>query len=73
MAQVPVSTPGDALFYGIETDVSAGYRNTAEGFYAGVTWGVLWPLDALNRPSASGAPTTPPAPAPRKSSASTWA
>ena len=50
MAQVPVSTPGDALFYGIETDVSAGYRNTAEGFYAGITWGVFWPLAALNRP-----------------------
>ena len=31
-------------------DVGAGYRNTAEGFYAGFTWGVLWPLGALNRP-----------------------
>ncbi len=51
MAQVPVSTPGDSLIYGIETDASAGYRNTAEGFYAGVTWGVFWPLDALARPS----------------------
>ena len=51
MAQVPVSTPGDALFYGLETDVSAGYRNTAEGFYAGLTWGVFWPFSALNRPS----------------------
>jgi uncharacterized protein (TIGR04551 family) len=57
MAQVPVSTPGDALFYGIETDLSAGYRNTAEGFYAGVTWGVLWPLDALNRPSSIWSPS----------------
>jgi uncharacterized protein (TIGR04551 family) len=51
MAQVPVSTPGDSLAYGIETDVSAGYRNTAEGFYAGLTWGVFWPLDALDRPA----------------------
>ncbi len=50
MAQVPVSTPGDSLSYGIETDVGAGYRNTAEGFYAGFTWGVLWPLGALGRP-----------------------
>jgi uncharacterized protein (TIGR04551 family) len=50
MAMVPVSTPGDALSYGIETDASAGYRNTAEGFYAGITWGVFWPLDALDRP-----------------------
>jgi uncharacterized protein (TIGR04551 family) len=52
MAQVAVSTPGDALFYGIETDVSAGYRNIAQGFYASLTWGVFWPLDALDRPSA---------------------
>ncbi len=51
MAEVPVSTPGDALSYGIETDLGAGYRNTAEGFYAGVTWAVLWPLGALDRPS----------------------
>ena len=27
-------------------------RNTAEGFYAGLTWGVLWPLAALDRPAA---------------------
>ncbi|HEY6478191.1 MAG TPA: hypothetical protein VI456_16550, partial [Polyangia bacterium] len=51
MAEVPVSTPGDSLAYGVETDASAGYRNTAEGFYAGITWGVFWPLDALDRPS----------------------
>ena len=51
MAQVPVSTPGNELMYGLEMDVGAGYRNTAEGFYAGFTWGVLWPLGALNRPS----------------------
>jgi uncharacterized protein (TIGR04551 family) len=52
MAEVPVSTPGDSLLYGIETDLSAGYRNTAEGFYAGLTWGVFWPLGALDRPEA---------------------
>jgi uncharacterized protein (TIGR04551 family) len=51
MAMVPVSTPGDALAYGVETDASAGYRNTAEGFYAGLTWGVFWPLGALDRPA----------------------
>jgi uncharacterized protein (TIGR04551 family) len=49
MAQVPVSTPGNDLMYGLEMDVGAGYRNTAEGFYGGFTWGVLWPLGALNR------------------------
>jgi uncharacterized protein (TIGR04551 family) len=52
MAQVPVSTPGNALGYGLEMNASATYRNTAEGFYAGMTWGVLWPFAALNRPSA---------------------
>ena len=52
MSQVQVSTPGDSLFYGLETDVSAGYRNTAEGFYAGLTWGVFWPFGALDRPAA---------------------
>ena len=31
MAQVPVSTPGNSLIYGIEMDVGAGYRNTARG------------------------------------------
>ncbi|HVY39997.1 MAG TPA: TIGR04551 family protein [Polyangia bacterium] len=51
MAQVPVSTPGDALMYGVETNLGLGYRNTAEGFYAGFVWGVFWPLGALDRPS----------------------
>jgi uncharacterized protein (TIGR04551 family) len=52
MAQVPVSTPGDALLYGVETNLGLGYRNTAEGFYAGFVWGVFWPLDAMDRPTA---------------------
>jgi uncharacterized protein (TIGR04551 family) len=51
MAQVERGTPGEALSYGIEMDVGVNYRNTAEGFYAGATWGVLWPLAALDRPS----------------------
>jgi len=49
MAEVPVSTPGDSLSYGIETDIGLGYRNTAEGFYAGMTWAVFWPFGALDR------------------------
>jgi uncharacterized protein (TIGR04551 family) len=52
LAQVPVSTPGNSINYGIETDLGAGYRNTAEGFYAGLTWGILWPLGALDRPQS---------------------
>jgi uncharacterized protein (TIGR04551 family) len=50
IAEVPVSTPGDALTYGLELDSGIGYRNTAEGFYAGATWGVFWPFSALGRP-----------------------
>jgi uncharacterized protein (TIGR04551 family) len=50
MAQVPVSTPGNALSYGLEMDIGASYRNTAEGVYGGATWGVFWPFAALNRP-----------------------
>ena len=50
--------------YGLEMNVGAGYRNTAEGFYAGVTWGVLWPLGALDReaPLWPDQPRTPPPP-----------
>jgi uncharacterized protein (TIGR04551 family) len=51
MAQVPVATPGNGLNYGVEMDVGASYRNTAEGFYGGVTWGVFWPFGALSRPA----------------------
>jgi hypothetical protein len=31
-------------------DLSLGYRNIGEKFYAGLVWGVFWPLGALNRP-----------------------
>ena len=54
IAEVPVSTPGDALTYGLEVDSGIGYRNTAEGFYAGATWGVFWPFSALDRPAIWG-------------------
>ena len=53
-------------------DVGAGYRNTAEGFYAGVTWGVLWPL-ARARPHAAAVARSPRTPAPPRSCACTWA
>ena len=51
MAAVKESTPGDARSLGIEMDVGVNYRNTGEGFYAGLTWGVLWPLAGLDRPA----------------------
>jgi uncharacterized protein (TIGR04551 family) len=50
MAAVPVSTPGNSLNYGLEMDLSLGYRNLGENFYAGVVWGVFWPFAALDRP-----------------------
>jgi uncharacterized protein (TIGR04551 family) len=52
MAQVPVSTPGNSLNYGVEADVGASYRNTGEGVYGGVTWGLFFPLAALSRPAS---------------------
>ncbi len=53
-ALVPVATPGNAVSYGIEMDLGLRYRNTTEGFHAGVVWGVFWPLGALDRPETSG-------------------
>jgi hypothetical protein len=58
MAQVKASTPGDGRSYGIEMNVGVNYRNTGEGFYAGLTWGVLWPLAALDRPATHADGTT---------------
>ena len=50
-AQVPVSTPGNSISYGIEGDVGATYRNTGEGVYGGATWGLFFPMGALDRPT----------------------
>ena len=52
MAQVPVSTPGNAINYGIEGDIGVTYRNTGEGVYGGVTWGLFFPMAALSRPQS---------------------
>jgi uncharacterized protein (TIGR04551 family) len=49
MAVESVSTPGNAYPYGVEMNLGLNYRNPVDGFYGGVTWGVLWPLGALNR------------------------
>jgi uncharacterized protein (TIGR04551 family) len=49
MALVPVSTPGNASPYGVEMDLGINYRNPADGIYGGLTWAVLWPMEALNR------------------------
>lgn len=49
LAPVPVSTPGNALSYGVEMDLGLHYRNTRENIFAGLTWGVFWPMAALAR------------------------
>ncbi len=50
MAPWKQGTPGNALSYGLEMDLSLMYRNTSDNFYAGLTWGVFWAMDALSRP-----------------------
>jgi uncharacterized protein (TIGR04551 family) len=49
LAPVKFSTPGNSLSYGIELNGGLSYRNPADGFFGGVTYGVLWPLGALDR------------------------
>jgi uncharacterized protein (TIGR04551 family) len=49
LAPVPVSTPGNSASYGIEADLGLSYRNPGDGFFGGVTYGVLWPMGALDR------------------------
>ena len=49
LAPVQVSTPGNSLSYGIELNGGLSYRNPGDGFYGGVTYGVLWPMGALDR------------------------
>jgi uncharacterized protein (TIGR04551 family) len=49
-ANVPVSTPGNDPFYGLELNGDIGYHNDDEGFFAGISYGVLFPFAALDRP-----------------------
>ena len=49
IAPVPVSTPGNSMNYGVEMDLGLQYRNQHENIFAGVTWGVFWPMAALKR------------------------
>lgn len=49
----PVATPGNSTMYGTEFDASVRYSSGA--FHAGLAYGVLFPLDAMNHPgSAAG-------------------
>jgi uncharacterized protein (TIGR04551 family) len=51
-AQVPVSTPGNSINYGLEGNVGVTYRNTGDGIYGGATWALLFPMGALDRPAS---------------------
>ncbi len=50
-ANKAVSTPGNGSLYGIELDGDLGYSNVKEGFFAGLSYGVLFPLSALDHPT----------------------
>jgi uncharacterized protein (TIGR04551 family) len=52
-ANRPVATPGNATMYGIELDGDLGYENRDEGFFLGISYGVLFPLGALDRPAGT--------------------
>jgi uncharacterized protein (TIGR04551 family) len=52
LANRPVATPGNSINYGLELDVHIGYHNDDEGFFAGVTYGVLFPFGALDHPES---------------------
>lgn len=48
-AMKPVSTPGNGQMYGLEFDTDLGYSNN--GFTAGVAYGLLFPLGAMDHPA----------------------
>src|SRR5207244_1739682 len=45
----PVATPGNGQMYGIEFDGDLGYQSSA--FFAGFSYGALFPLGALAHPA----------------------
>ena len=50
LAHRPVAFPGNSANLGFEIDLDLYYRNVDEGFYAGLQYGLLVPLGALDRP-----------------------
>jgi uncharacterized protein (TIGR04551 family) len=48
-----VSTPGNSEMYGVELDAELGYHNDDEGFFAGIAYGALFPLGAMEHPTAA--------------------
>ncbi|MEZ4399510.1 MAG: TIGR04551 family protein [Kofleriaceae bacterium] len=51
----PVSTPGNATFWGTEFDADLGYASN--GFSAGLAYGVLFPLGAMDHPTGTSGGT----------------
>lgn len=47
-ANDPVATPGNRSLYGFEVDAHFGYQS--DGFFAGIAYGLLVPLGALDHP-----------------------
>ncbi len=48
----PVATPGNSTMYGTEFNADLAY--TAGGFTLGLSYGVLFPLGAMNHPATNG-------------------
>jgi uncharacterized protein (TIGR04551 family) len=46
-----VATPGNGSIYGIELNADVGYDNVKEGFFAGISYGVLFPFGAMDHPN----------------------
>jgi uncharacterized protein (TIGR04551 family) len=53
-AHRPVATPGNSTLYGLELDADIGYEN--DGFFAGISYGILLPFAALDHPETAAFP-----------------
>ena len=51
VAHKPIAYPGNDPNLGVELDLNIFYKNVEEGFYAGLQYGVLFPLAGLDRPA----------------------
>ncbi|MFH1129924.1 MAG: TIGR04551 family protein [Pseudomonadota bacterium] len=51
LAHKPVAFPGNSPHLGVELDLNVYYRNIHDGFFAGLQYGVLFPLPGLDRPA----------------------
>ncbi|MCG8421080.1 MAG: TIGR04551 family protein [Proteobacteria bacterium] len=48
-ANIPVATPGNSRMYGAEFNGDLGYHRA--GFFIGISYGILFPLAAMNHPA----------------------